>query len=246
VSTPTDAAANPADDGETTTAKPGKRRNRWIWASAALALLAAGFLIWALMLRSDLDQSEQDNEQLQSQIDQAAKAGGTAIDQAKAIYDDIAQQLGSTSEALATTEQDLEHAKKLAAAAATAAAAAAAAAVKAGKDADQADKQGADATKQAEQATTETDRAKAETDKANAEADKAKAETDKANAERDKATAGAELAKSKAAIVADCAKAYLSAFGALFEGDSVTDQAAAVRESLRSITTDCKTALSET
>src|SRR5258707_107338 len=141
VSTPDDPdAASPdtsQDAGEATAAEPRSHRNPWIWISAALAVLAAGLGIWALMLRSDLDSSKQDNAELQSQIDQAAKAGGTAVDEAKALYDDVAQQLGSTSETLAATEQDLEQAKKIAAGATVAAAGAAAAAVKAGKNADE-------------------------------------------------------------------------------------------------------------
>ncbi len=252
-------AANPVL-GQDAAAKPHGRRNIWIWISAAVTLVAAGFLIWALMLRSDLDSSKQDNAQLQSQIDQAAKSGSAAVDEAKTLYNDVAQELGSTSEALATSQQDLEKAKKIGAGAVAAVAAAAAAAVKASKDSDQADKKAAeadknaaDATKQAEQATSdaekakaEADKAKAETEKANAEAEKAKAEADKAKADGDKATAEADLVKSKAAIVADCAKAYVSAFGALFEGESAKDQAPAVRESLKPITADCKAALSGT
>lgn len=234
--------AGPAEDpGAATSAKP---RNPWIWVSAALALLAAGFLVWALVVRSDLDASEQDNQKLQAQADQAAQQGGTAVDQAKALYDDLAQQLGSANETLAATQQDLEQAKKIAVAATAAAATAAAALVKAGKDADKADEQIAKATQDAEQATTDADKAKAEADKADAETDKANAETDKANAERDKATAEADLAKSKATILAGCAKSYVSAFGALLEGDSVKEQAATLRESLRTITADCKSALS--
>jgi chromosome segregation ATPase len=240
--------ANPvAGAGEAPAAGPRTGRNPWIWISAALALLAAGFLVWALVLRSDLDDSEQANTQLQSQIDQAAKTGGSAVDDAKALYDDVAQQLGVTSDALAATEQDLAQAKKIAAGATAAAGVAAAAAVKARKDADAADQKAADATEEAEQATTETDKAKAEADKADAETDKAKATADEAEAERDKATAEADLAKSKATIVAGCAKSYLSAFGTLLEGgESAKDRLSTLREGLSTITADCKTALSGT
>jgi hypothetical protein len=61
-------------------------------------------------------------------------------------------------------------------------------------------------------------------------------ETEKAKAEADQAEAKAKAKESKAAVAADCAKAYISAFGALFEGDSAGDQAPAVREQLSDIT----------
>ena len=236
---------------------PKKQRNRWIWVSAGLGLLAAGFLVWALMLRSDLDSAKQDNKALQAQIDDAKSKGTTAADEAKAIYDEITQQLGATSEDLANTQSELDKAKKAAAAATAAAAAAAAAAVKAGNNADAADQQSQDAQKQIDEASAEaekaseaTEKAQAETKKANAEADQARAERDKATAEadqakaeRDKATAEAQLAQSRASILADCAKAYVSAAGTLFAGESVKDQAPAVRKQLDAITGDCKAAL---
>jgi hypothetical protein len=42
---------------------------------------------------------------------------------------------------------------------------------------------------------------------------------------------------------AECAKAYLSSLGALFEGDNPSAQASAVGEDLKSITDSCKKAL---
>jgi len=51
------------------------------------------------------------------------------------------------------------------------------------------------------------------------------------------------MAESKSAVVADCAKAYFSAFGTLFEGDDVGAQAEKVREQLKGITSECQTAL---
>ena len=35
-----------------------KRRNPWIWVCAVLALVAAGLLIWALTIQSDLDAAD--------------------------------------------------------------------------------------------------------------------------------------------------------------------------------------------
>jgi hypothetical protein len=55
-------------------------------------------------------------------------------------------------------------------------------------------------------------------------------ETDRAKAEADQAQADAQAAESKAAVAGDCAKAHVSAFGALFEGESVQAQVPVVRE----------------
>ena len=86
--------------------------------------------------------------------------------------------------------------------------------------------------------------AKAEQDAAAAEQDAAQAdsETDKAQAATEKAEADAEAADSKATVVADCAKAYISALGMLFEGDSVSAQAEVVKQQLESISATCKAA----
>ena len=65
-------------------------------------------------------------------------------------------------------------------------------------------------------------------------------EADKAKAQADQAKAEARAAESRAAVAADCAKAYIAAFGGLFEGESVRDQAPEVREQLSRITADCK------
>lgn len=227
-----------------TSPPPGTRRTRWIWASAALAVLAAGCLAWALALRADLHAAEQDNQALQAQIDQAAHAGGSAIEEAKVLYADVNEQLGAMTETLAATEQDLERAKRVAATAAATAAVATAAAVKARRKAEQAGEEAAAEGRRAEDATTEADKAEAEVEQAQAEAEQAKAQADEADAEREKAVADADVVKSRATIVAGCAKAYASALGGLFDGEGFEDQAPGVREDLRAITADCKTALS--
>jgi len=58
--------------------------------------------------------------------------------------------------------------------------------------------------------------------------------------ERDQAVKAAE---SKAEVTKSCAKAYAAALGSLFEGDSVKDQADAVRTQLQSVSADCSAAL---
>jgi septal ring factor EnvC (AmiA/AmiB activator) len=180
---------------------PAKRRSPWIWISVVLAVVAAGLLVWALTLQSDLDDTQQDVDRLQSQVEQGQETGGTVMAAVKAAYDQLAQELGATSEDLATVEADLDTAKQNAAQAEDDAAAAADQAAAAANDA---------------------------TEKAKAEADQAKAE--------------AQALESKATIASDCAKAYVSAIGSLFEGDSVRSQLSTVRGELEGITADCKDA----
>jgi chromosome segregation ATPase len=177
-----------------------KHRNPWMWASIALALIAAGLLVWALTTQSDLNDAEKEADELQSQVDQGKETGSAVLTEGKAAYDDLSQELGATSEDLDATEKDLEEAQK--------------------------------------------NVAKAEQDAAAAEQDAAQAdsEADKAQAETEKAQAEAEAAESKAAVVTDCAKAYISALGALFEGDSVSAQAEVVKQQLESISATCKAA----
>ncbi len=88
----------------------------------------------------------------------------------------------------------------------------------------------------AQQAQEQAQKDAAAAEKAAAAADN---ETDKAKAEADQAKAEAQAAESKTAIAADCAKAYVSAFGTLFGGEG--DQAS-VSQQLESITADCKAA----
>ena len=96
-----------------------------------------------------------------------------------------------------------------------------------------------DAQQTADQAQKDADAAKDSAAKANDKTEKAQAETDQAKAE-------AEAAESEATMAADCAKAYTSAIGTLFEGDDVRAQAAQVGEQLRGITDQCKAAFGGT
>ena len=209
---------------------PEKRRNAWRWVSALLALIAAGLLVWALGVMSDRDDAQDDLatakqeltstqdelDSTQKQLDQAQKdldeetspdgsgvlaAGGLAA--AKAVYDDLEKQLGTTEQDLADAQQDLE-----------------------------------DATAQAEQA--EQDAASAQK-----KAEQAGDKTEKAQAEADQAKADAKAAESKTTIAADCARAYVAAFGVLFEGDDPRAQAPDVRKQLEGITDDCRAALGD-
>ena len=93
------------------------------------------------------------------------------------------------------------------------------------------------AEKAAEKADAEANAAKKDAADANGETAKAKAEADQAKAEK-------RATESQAAITADCAKAYVSALGALFEGDSVKAQAEVVKKDLEGISESCQAALS--
>ena len=206
-------------------AEPAKSRKPWIWLSAVLAILAAGLLIWALTIRSDLDganqeldstsqqlaganeeldgtkqqldAANQDVEELEAEVDEGL-APGAAVAGAAALYKQFSDQLGATQDDLAATQQDLEQAEK--------------AAAQAEKDAKAAKQAAADAG----------------------------SETEKAQAKADQATAEVKAAESRAAVAADCARAYIAAFGVLFEDESGSDQADEVREQLAAITATCK------
>ena len=198
-----------------------KPRNWWIWISGALALVAAGLLIWALSLKSDhdsaqteLDKTKQQLASTQKELDsakaqptpEADNGAGGAVVAAGAVagFKALLDELGATQEDLATTQKDVEAANK---------------------KAQQAEEDAAAAKKKAEQANNETE-------KAQAEAEQAKAEQ--------------QASESKAAVARDCAKAYLSAFGTLVQSDDPEAEADAVRKQLSSITDECKQALAGT
>ncbi len=210
-------------------AEPTRRRSRWLWVSVLLAVVAAGLLLWALTIKSDLDSTQQELETTQQelagskeeldktkqeldasqqQVEQLQSGGGkraaAALAAGKVLYDEFSEQLDATHEDLAATQQDLEEAEK--------------------------------AAKEVEK---EAEAAKQDAANAGDATEKAKAQTDQAKAE-------ARAAESRSAVVADCAKAYISAFGALFEGDNASDQAPAVREQLSAITATCKDELAGT
>ena len=147
-----------------------KRRNPWIWISALLAIVSVGLLVWALTVNADsdttqeqldaaqreldtttqeLESTKQDVEALQSsEADQGQRRGSGlltvgAFATAKALYDDLAAQLGATQEDLGAVEQDLQDAND---------------------KAKQAEQDAKTAKKRADQADNETDEAKAQAD----------------------------------------------------------------------------------
>src|SRR3954471_16921536 len=109
----------------------GSKRGPWLWVSLGLAVVAVALLIWGLSTKSDLDGTQKDLEQANQKVEQlqadAGKntvLGGALVQAAKGAYDQLAQQLGVTTEDLATTQQELEPAQQTAAQADQAAAAA--------------------------------------------------------------------------------------------------------------------------
>ena len=92
-----------------------------------------------------------------------------------------------------------------------------------------------DAAAQGEQATKDAAAAAQAELAAKGKSAKAQAQTAKANAEK-------AVSDSKAAVAADCGKAYLAAAGTLFEGDSLSAQVPKVVSQLQGITADCKAA----
>jgi cytoskeletal protein RodZ len=92
------------------------------------------------------------------------------------------------------------------------------------------------------QAQKDADKAEKDAAAAKQAAAESKSETDKAKAQAEEAQAQAEAATSKAAIVKDCAQAYISAFGKLLGGGG-TDQ---LQQDVQGVTADCKGALGGT
>ena len=202
-----------------------RRRNPWVWISGLLAIAAAGLLIWALTTRSDLDSTKQE------------------LDSTTQELDSTTQELDATTQELDTTKQDVEASQSQGDDGNTGRGVLLAAKALYDEFAEQLDatNEDLDATQQ-ELEEAQTSASKAEQDAAAAKQDAAEAdnETDKLEAQANQAEAEAAAAESKAAIAADCAKAYVSAFGELFEGESARDQAPVVREQLSSITASCK------
>jgi type IV secretory pathway VirB10-like protein len=209
-----------------------KHRNAWVWACAAVGLVAVGLLVWALVLRSDLNSTQDDLSDAQQELTSVQKPAATPTPQptatetpaasptptaeedqgggaaglvaAGALITGLARELGATQEDVAATEQEL-----------------------------------ADTQKQADKAQDDAAAAKQKADDATDDAEKANAQLDQANAERD-------AAQAKAKIAADCAKAYFSALGGLFGSGNVREQAPAVRKDLQGVTAQCKAAFAGT
>jgi predicted nucleic acid-binding Zn-ribbon protein len=211
---------------------PKKRRNPWIWICAVLALAAAGLLIWALTIQSDLDSTQQELATANQELDSTSEE----LDGAK-------QELASTQQELDSAKQDVEELRSQGDEGNSRRGALVAANALYDEFAEQLDATNDDLAatqKDLEEAQKAASDAEEEAAAAMQDADAAGNEADKANAEADQAQAEVKAAEAKATVAADCAKAYISAFGALFEGENVRDQAPEVREQLSDITASCK------
>jgi DNA repair exonuclease SbcCD ATPase subunit len=222
--------AVPVPEGNDAKPESQKRRNWWIWISAALGIAAVGVLIWALGMKSENDNANDQlvttqrelvatQEELERAQQEPARAStpepeddsrdgrpvltAGAVAAITALINDLQEELGATEQDLEAAEQDLEEATK---------------------QAEEADQKAAKAKKQAEQAGDATDKAEAEADQAEAEV---------------------EAAESRAAIARECARAYVTAIGQLFEGENPEDQATEVRDQLQDVTAHCKSAFAD-
>jgi chromosome segregation ATPase len=111
-----------------------------MWVSIAMAVVAVGVLVWGLSKSSDLNST-------QDQLDQNQSNQSDVIVSAKTAYNDVVAQLGLTNAQLDVTEQDAKDAD--------------AAANQAQKDADAAKQDAAQASDATEKAQAETKEAQA-------------------------------------------------------------------------------------
>jgi len=215
------STAGPPDDTSAerpAEAEPAKSRKPWIWLSALLAIVAAGLLTWALAIQSDLDSANQELESTHQQLADTEKQLDTAKQDVDELQAEAGNGLGTGAAVVGAAALYRQFSNQLGATQDDLAATQ--------QDLEQAEKAAAQAEKEAEAARQVAADAGSETEKAQAEADQARAEV--------------KAAESRTAVAADCAKAYISAFGLLFEKESASDQADKVREQLSAITATCK------
>ena len=84
------------------------RRNPWIWISALLLLVAIGLLVWALSLRSELDDTQTQVTELQAQIEGGSSKAEDIADAARSLADDVRGAVGSAGEDLAAAKAQIE------------------------------------------------------------------------------------------------------------------------------------------
>jgi chromosome segregation ATPase len=158
-----------------------KQRSPWMWVSIALALACVGLLVWGINTQSDLDDANAQVDHLQNQLGAGAVTGTAVAASYKSAYNDLEQQMGTTSADLSSTETQLEDAQKAT------------------------DKANEDAAK----AKDKADKAQNETDKANAQAEQAQAEAEAAKEQANVTTecAQALLTSTGAVLQADDPKA---------------------------------------
>jgi chromosome segregation ATPase len=223
-----------SNDRESRTGEPApkKRRNRWKWVSGLLAFSVAGLLVWGLAVTADRNSTQDELDSVEQELTSTKQE----LDQTK-------QELDQQQTAEASEDESNGIGRALVAGGALAVAKSVYDDLTAQIGATE--EELAEVEQDLEDANADAEQAEQDAAAAEKEAAQAGNETDEAQAEADKAKADAKAAESQATVVADCAKAYFSAFGMLFEGDDVEAQAAEVREQLKGITQQCQTALAE-
>ena len=207
-------------------ATPKQHKSPWLWVSLGLGIVAIGALVWAFATTSDLndtqsklDSTEQQLASTQKKLDATPTATPAKTPTPTPEENDgnallTAGAIGAVTALYKDLKDELGATQE---------------------DLAQTQKDLDAANQQAQQAEKDAAAAKEKADNANDATAKAQAEADQANAEK-------EAAQSKAKIAAECAKAYVGAFGTLFEGNDVKAQAEKVREQLSQIHDDCQAA----
>jgi pyruvate/2-oxoglutarate dehydrogenase complex dihydrolipoamide acyltransferase (E2) component len=213
-------------------------RSPWIWVCAGLGVVAIGALIWAFTTKSDLNDTQSELDSTQQQL-ASTQAKLDATPTATATPEETPTP---TATETATPEDDDGNA--LLTAGALAAAKSLYNDLKNQLGATQEDL--AQTQQDLEKANQQAQQAEKDAAAAKDKADQAGNETDKAQAEAEQARADQKAAESKLKVATGCAKAYISAFGALFEGDDLKAQAAKVSEQFKQIHADCQSAFKAT
>ena len=144
-----DPAVSTVEDPSAQDAAQKKHRSPWLWVSLVLALACIGLAVWGINTQSDLDDANTQVDHLQNQLGAGAVTGTAVAASYKSAYNDLEQQLGSSTADLSTTQAQLEDSQK--------------AADQANEDADK-------AKDKVDKADSETDKANAQTEQAQAEA----------------------------------------------------------------------------
>jgi colicin import membrane protein len=197
-----------------------KHHGPWPWIALVLGVVAIGLLVWALVLRSDRNDAQQQ-----------AENGANAAAQLKQANDDLSQQLGVSSEDLDAAQQDVKDAEQ--------------ARLDAEDQADAAAQKAADAQEQVDAANDQVAQAKDDKERSAAQAAEAQAQAEAAQAQADESKAAAAAADARGQVVADCARAYASALGGIFGTDDRESAIADAKVKIADITDDCQDALSE-
>jgi len=151
-----DAAVSTVEEPSAQEAAQKKHRSPWLWVSLVLALAVIGLAVWGINTKSDLDDANTTIDHLQNQLGASAVTGTAVAASYKNAYNELEQQLGSSTADLSTTQAQLEDSQKAA---------------------DQANEDAAKAKDKADKAANETDKANAQTEQAQAETKAAQEQT---------------------------------------------------------------------